>query len=75
MLYTTPVDDQADAMPSPESLKNRVLVKAKRLPPGKTQDDDIEDEDENDEEDERDEKKKKTAKVLILTTQYLVYLS
>ena len=40
-------------------------MKAKRLPPGKSQDDDIGDDGEegDDDDDERDEKKKKTAKV------------
>ena len=47
-------------MPSPESLKRRILVKAKRLPPGKTSDDEIENE--IDESDGLDEKQAKLAK-------------
>ncbi len=60
MLFSDPVDETASALPSPESLRGKVLVKAKRIPPGKTQDEEIEEEDEDD---ERDEKRKKTAKV------------
>ena len=30
LLYTDPVDETAEAMPSPESLKRKILVKAKR---------------------------------------------
>ncbi len=37
MLYTAPPAEDAEAMPSPEKLKGKVLVKAKRLPPGKSQ--------------------------------------
>ncbi|QQP34885.1 Phosphoinositide phospholipase C, partial [Caligus rogercresseyi] len=46
--------------PNPEALKHKILIKAKRLPPGKTQDDLVESEDEED--DERDEKRKKSSK-------------
>jgi len=58
-LYTAPPDESASALPSPESLMHKVLVKAKRLPPGKSQEEELDDEDEDE---ERDEKKKKTAK-------------
>ena len=37
-------------MPSPEALKGKILVKAKRLPPGKTEDEDL-DESEEEEDD------------------------
>ncbi len=37
MLYTAPPVEDAEAMPSPEKLRGKVLVKAKRLPPGKSQ--------------------------------------
>ena len=42
LLYTEPPNDEASVMPSPEFLKGKVLVKAKRLPPGKGPDDEIE---------------------------------
>ncbi|XP_040566221.1 1-phosphatidylinositol 4,5-bisphosphate phosphodiesterase delta-1 isoform X4 [Lepeophtheirus salmonis] len=61
MLYTLPPDEKKDNLPSPEALKHKILIKAKRLPPGKTQDDVVED-DEDEEDDERDEKKKKSTK-------------
>ena len=35
MLYTEPVDENLNALPSPEDLKRKVLIKAKKLPPGK----------------------------------------
>lgn len=47
-------------MPSPESLKKKILVKAKRLPQGKTSEDEIEEEE--DEVDDLDEKKKEKPK-------------
>ncbi|CAB4063787.1 PLCD [Lepeophtheirus salmonis] len=61
MLYTLPPDEKKDNLPSPEALKHKILIKAKRLPPEKTQDDVVED-DEDEEDDERDEKKKKSTK-------------
>ena len=48
-------------MPTPMSLRGKMLVKAKRLPPSATTDAD--DEDEDDADDERDESKKKKAPV------------
>ena len=42
-LYTAPPDDTKTAMPSPEELKKKILVKAKRLPPGLSPDDQLED--------------------------------
>eukprot|EP00096_Caligus_rogercresseyi_P012558 TRINITY_DN5303_c0_g1_i1.p1 TRINITY_DN5303_c0_g1~~TRINITY_DN5303_c0_g1_i1.p1 ORF type:complete len:822 (-),score=236.70 TRINITY_DN5303_c0_g1_i1:21-2336(-) len=59
-LYISPPDESKAALPSPEALKHKILIKAKRLPPGKTQDDLVESEDEED--DERDEKRKKSSK-------------
>ena len=50
-----------DELPSPESLKRRVLIKAKKLPPGAVGDDEVDDD--GDPDDERDEKKKKVSKV------------
>ena len=59
-LFTSPPDEEASVMPSPDSLKKKILVKAKRLPPGKSPDDELVDEDSND--DEVDEKRKEKAK-------------
>lgn len=61
LLYSAPVDESQNELPSPEKLKRKVLVKAKKLPAGSKQEDEIKDEDEVDD-DERDEKKKKMAK-------------
>lgn len=61
-LYVDPVDEQADDLPSPQSLVKKILVKGKKLPPGKSEEDDIE-EDAEEDEDERDEAKKKAPKV------------
>lgn len=47
-------------MPSPEDLKGKILVKAKRLPPGKSSEDDLEDQD--DEMEDLDEKRKEKPK-------------
>ena len=79
MLYTDPVDAEAQTLPSPEELRRKILVKAKRLPPGKSQEDELElSEDEEDdvkgnqgqEEDKTDgvasSKKSKKAKVRFL---------
>ena len=64
-LYVEPVDDDKEHMPSPESLMGKVLVKAKRLPQDKSQDDDVDDVDTDEEVEELDGKKKdkKKAKV------------
>ena len=48
-------------MPSPESLKGKILVKAKRLPPGKGPEDEIQDE--PDDAEDLDEKRKQKPKV------------
>ena len=48
-------------LPSPEDLKKKILIKAKRLPPGKTEEEDLDESE--DEEDERDDKKKTKIKV------------
>ena len=61
-LYTSPPDESKSALPSPEELKNKILVKAKRLPPGKTPEDEVEDEVDDGETDEVDEKRSKLAK-------------
>jgi hypothetical protein len=34
MLYTDPIGEDIKALPSPEELKRKILVKAKKLPPG-----------------------------------------
>ena len=31
MLYTTPVDDSMQTLPSPEVLKNKIIIKAKKI--------------------------------------------
>ncbi len=31
MLYTTPVEDSMKTLPSPEELKNKIIIKAKKL--------------------------------------------
>jgi len=54
-------DQDLDHLPAPNQLINKVLVKAKRLPPGTSQD---EAEEEDEDEDERDDaKKKKSPKI------------
>ena len=51
-------------MPSPENLKKKILVKAKKLPAGKTSEDELEiEEDENE---DLDEKRKTKPKVRII---------
>jgi len=62
LLYTDPPDDEKTQMPSPEFLKGKILVKAKRLPPGKGPEDELEEEDETDGVDDLDEKKKEKPK-------------
>ena len=48
------MDDNASVMPSPEFLREKILVKAKKLPPGKTENDDFvsigDDDDDDDDE-------------------------
>lgn len=60
-------------MPSPEALKGKILVKAKRLPPGKSSEDDIEEgEDEVEDLDEkRKEKPKKISQKLSDCVNYI----
>ena len=48
-------------MPSPEDLKRKILIKAKKLPPGK--DETFEDDDEDEEDDLDDERRQKLSKV------------
>ena len=62
LLYTEHVQEDEKQMPSPMSLRGKILLKAKRLPPSATGDDD-DNEDEDDDDDERDESKKKKNKV------------
>ncbi len=66
-LYVDPVDDDAAHMPSPEFFKGKILVKGKRLPQDKTEEDDVDDDDEEDEElqdvPDGNEKHKKKTKV------------
>ena len=59
-------------MPSPESLKKKILVKAKRLPAGKSPDDELISEDDDDEVDEkRKEKAKKISQKLSDCVNYI----
>merc|ERR1719270_2297375 len=64
MLYTDPPNDEKNEMPSPEFLKGKILVKAKRLPPGKGPEDEleVEEDDEIDGADDMDGKKKEKPK-------------
>ena len=34
LLFVDPVGEDQDFLPSPEDLKKKILVKAKKLPPG-----------------------------------------
>ena len=61
LLYTKPIQEEEKYMPSPMSLRGKIIVKAKRLPPSATGDDD--DNEDEDDDDERDEAKKKKNKV------------
>ena len=61
LLYTEPIKEDEKHMPSPMSLRGKVLVKAKRLPQSATGDDD--DNEDEDDDDERDDAKKKKNKV------------
>ncbi|XP_006833582.1 PREDICTED: 1-phosphatidylinositol 4,5-bisphosphate phosphodiesterase delta-3 [Chrysochloris asiatica] len=69
MLVTEALDSQdPEALPSPEQLKGRVLVKGKKLPPARSEDERIlsdredEEEDEEEEEVEAAEQRRKQAK-------------
>ena len=55
------MDQDLAMLPSPEDLKKKILIKAKRLPADKTEDEDLDESE--DEEDERDDKKKTKIKV------------
>ena len=57
VLYRQDINDEEHELPSPESLRRKILIKAKRLP--LNDEDDEDDVDGEDEEDERDEAKKK----------------
>ena len=75
-LYSSPVDEELGQLPSPEALKKRVLIKAKKLPPGVDPDEADgggEDSGQESEDDERDEKKKKVSKVRRLI--YILHFS
>ena len=61
LLYKGSIKESEKEMPTPMSLRGKMLVKAKRLPPSATADAD--DEEEDDADDERDESKKKKAPV------------
>ena len=50
-----------DHLPSPEDLKRKVLIKAKKLPPGK--DETFEDVEEDDQDDMDEERRQKLSKV------------
>jgi hypothetical protein len=52
MLYTVPVSEDMTVLPSPESLKRKIIVKAKKQPPS---------EKENESESEEEEEAKKVA--------------
>ena len=62
MLHNDVIQDEEKQMPTPMSLKGKILVKAKRLPPNATADEDDHEEG-DDEDDERDDSKKKKSKV------------
>ena len=72
MLHNAAIKDDEKHMPSPMSLRKKILVKAKRLPPSATGDAD--DNDEEDADDERDEKKKKKVKVNMSNILDLAYI-
>ena len=57
LLYTGVIQDDEKHMPSPMTLRRKILVKAKRLPPSATGDDD--DDEDDDDDDERDDSKKR----------------
>lgn len=51
MLYTTPVDDSMEMLPSPEALKNKIIIKAKK--PYVTNDSELEENYSSDDDDGR----------------------
>ena len=61
LLYTGAIQDDEKHMPSPMTLRGKILVKAKRLPPSATGDDN--DDEDDDDDDERDDSKKKKIQV------------
>ncbi|XP_049782915.1 1-phosphatidylinositol 4,5-bisphosphate phosphodiesterase eta-2-like isoform X1 [Schistocerca cancellata] len=72
-LYMEPVDEEGmQFLPSPEDLKNRIIVKAKKLKPSDrsdeddsySEDDDMEDDDEDSEEDCNNKMETKGAQVM-----------
>ena len=60
-LYRECIQDDEKHMPSPMSLKGKILVKAKRLP--SSADGDADDNEDDDVDDERDDSKKKKSMV------------
>ena len=58
-------------LPSPESLKRKILVKAKKLPADKTSDDDLEiEEDENEDLDEKRKTKPKVCGIVAILSSF-----
>ena len=62
LLYTDQPDQEAADLPSPMTLRRKILIKAKRLP----QDQGAEEEDDDDDDDERDDSQKKAKKQVII---------
>jgi len=60
LLFADKVDLDRDHLPSPEDLKRKVLIKAKKLPPGK--DETFEDVEEDDQDDLDEERRQKLSK-------------
>ncbi|CAH1795147.1 unnamed protein product [Owenia fusiformis] len=61
-LFRTPLEDDTAELPSPFALKGKILIKAKKLPPQASEDDDMSEEDEAAEmEDERVKQEKVKA--------------
>jgi len=56
-LYVVPITEVQEHMPSPNDLKNKILVKGKALPPEVTKPEDYEDEESGDEDEEEEEEK------------------
>ena len=60
LLHSKPIGEEEHQLPTPESLKRKILIKAKRLPVDATGDeDDVDGDESEDDEDERDDAKKK----------------
>ena len=81
-LYTDSVDEDATVMPSPEFLKGKILVKAKKLPPGNTEDDEVDlnsDSSDNEEEvtstDGKKSRKRKNASTVSYVLTFVGFLN